>query len=282
MQIISAEEDNGLDANRTFQFALSPVGAQGNTDLTPRIAFINIDTDPVTAGQQAQTIEFAVPATGDHAAVQGQWYHVAVAYNGIEATADNLKFYWTRVDSTASAANLIGSSQMNGDLPVAASDFCIGNELRDVGGQSGGFQGLIDQVRVSDIARAPSAFIFGSVDGDSDHDGLPDAWETANFGNLNQTAAGDYESDGTSNRAEYLLGLDPKNGASRFSAKVAGSGIQWQGKAGLAFVVQRSINLSYGSWSDVSAQPGVEGANSYTDPSPPAGNAFYRVLLVMP
>ncbi len=282
MQIISAEDDGGLDTNRAFQFALSPVGTLGNTDTTPRVVFINIDTDALTAGQQAQTMEFPVPATGENVPVQGQWYHVAVAYDGVEATAENLKFYWTRLDSSSSAANLIGSAQMNGDLPVAPSDFCIGNETRDTGGQSGAFQGLIDQVRVSDIARPASAFMFGAVVGDSDHDKLPDDWETTHFGNLDQTAIGDYEGDGTSNLAEYLLGLNPKDGASRFSAKVSGSNILWQGKAGLSFVVQRSADLTNGSWTNVSTQTGVEGANSYIDPSPLTGKAFYRVLLVMP
>jgi autotransporter-associated beta strand protein len=38
---------------------------------------------------------------------------------------------------------------------------------------------------------------------DSDTDGLPDDWEMFNFGNLNQTATGDYDADGSNNLAEY-------------------------------------------------------------------------------
>ena len=38
---------------------------------------------------------------------------------------------------------------------------------------------------------------------DSDTDGLPDDWEMFNFGNLNQTATGDYDGDGSNNLAEY-------------------------------------------------------------------------------
>ena len=282
MQIISAEDDNGQDANRIFQFAIAPPGSQANPDSTPRLVFINIDVNAVTAGEQPQTLEATVPASGDHAPVQGAWYHVAVTYDGVDNTAGNFKFYWTKVDSNAAAANVIGSLQMTGDLRKTAADFAIGNEMRDVGGQTGAFQGLIDQVRISDIARADSGFIFGISDPDTDDDNLPDVWENENFGNLAQTSEGDFDADGTANRAEFLLGLDPADGSSIFKANVSGSTVQWQGLAGLAFVVQRSETLAIGSWTDVSTQVGVDGTNSFTDPAPIPVRAFYRVLLVMP
>src|SRR5207249_3219085 len=43
-----------------------------------------------------------------------------------------------------------------------------------------------------------------SNDFDSDHDGLPDAWEQHYFGNLSQTASGDYDGDGISNYSEFI------------------------------------------------------------------------------
>lgn len=281
-QIFSAEEDNGQDVNRIFQFALTPVGSAGNTGTTPRVAFINIDTDPVTAGQQVQVVEVQMPDTGDHAPVQGQWFHLAVSYDGAAATAGNLKFYWTRLDSSAGGANLIGTAQMNGDLPAKPADVCIGNETRDAGGSSGPFQGLIDQVRVSDIARAAGAFMFN---GDTDNDTLPDAWEIANFGDLDETASGDFDGDGTLNRTEFLLNLEPDNGSSFFSAAfAAGSTVQWQGVAGLQFNVERSTTLEAGSWTALNPSPivAVNGLNSFPDASPPAGRAFYRVVLLTP
>jgi glucodextranase-like protein len=45
--------------------------------------------------------------------------------------------------------------------------------------------------------------------GDSDGDGLPDAWETYNFGSLDQTDSGDLNNNGLSNLHEYQLGFDP-------------------------------------------------------------------------
>ena len=44
---------------------------------------------------------------------------------------------------------------------------------------------------------------------DSDGDGMPDDWERFHFGNLNQTAAGDADGDGTNNLDEYLADTDP-------------------------------------------------------------------------
>jgi hypothetical protein len=44
---------------------------------------------------------------------------------------------------------------------------------------------------------------------DDDQDGLPDAWEYAYFGNLDQKGNEDSDSDGYTNHQEYLVGTDP-------------------------------------------------------------------------
>jgi hypothetical protein len=49
---------------------------------------------------------------------------------------------------------------------------------------------------------------------DSDGDGLPDSWEIAHFGNLSQTATGDFDGDGISNLDEFLDGTDPTSSSS--------------------------------------------------------------------
>lgn len=60
------------------------------------------------------------------------------------------------------------------------------------------------------VAGSAGVEIF-SVLPDTDGDGLLDSWELLHFGNLNQGADDDFDSDGISNRGEYLAGLDPAN-----------------------------------------------------------------------
>jgi hypothetical protein len=54
------------------------------------------------------------------------------------------------------------------------------------------------------VASTPAALWF-----DSNANGLPDWWEVRYFGNLDQTADGDFDGDGVSNLDEYLEGTNP-------------------------------------------------------------------------
>ncbi len=49
---------------------------------------------------------------------------------------------------------------------------------------------------------------------DEDDDGMLDVWENFHFGNLNQTAAGDFDGDGSTNLQEFQNGTLPKDPAS--------------------------------------------------------------------
>jgi hypothetical protein len=115
---------------------------------------------------------------------------------------------------------------------------------------------------------------------DSDSDGLADSWESTYFGGLGETAAGDFDNDGTSNLTEFRLGLIPNSGTSRFGATYSSTGlIQWPSVTGVTFKIERSTTL-VGTWTTLeSAFPGTAGTASYTDPAPPVGKAFYKVEL---
>ncbi|MBI1841561.1 MAG: hypothetical protein HYR88_12010, partial [Verrucomicrobia bacterium] len=58
---------------------------------------------------------------------------------------------------------------------------------------------ILNGITLEDLSGAP----------DTDGDGLPDAWEIAHFGNLNQDGNGDPDHDGLSNALEFELSLDP-------------------------------------------------------------------------
>ncbi|MBN2210792.1 MAG: hypothetical protein JW709_05285 [Sedimentisphaerales bacterium] len=112
-----------------------------------------------------ETYYAAIPTTGDHAYAVDTWFHVAVTYNGTAVAPDNLKLYWTKLDSGVTTAQELGSFQMLSDLdPAVTTNICIGNEGRANNGLFyNNFEGLLDAVRFSDIARAPGDMMFGST-----------------------------------------------------------------------------------------------------------------------
>lgn len=103
-------------------------------------------------------ISATIPTTGPDAFVAGQWYHVAVVYNGSTAT-----LYWTKLDPANGAAHVIGTpGAMAIDTAQGAytGPLTIGNENRAAGGEQ--FQGSIDEVRISSVARAANQMQFYS------------------------------------------------------------------------------------------------------------------------
>ena len=150
MQIISADAEETV---RLFQFKL---GWTGTNDPNPKIVFINI-------GSPIQTLSAGLPVSGPNAIANNGWYHVAVTYNGLANTADNFKFYWTKVESDRTQADLLASATMTNDLPTGSADWTIGNDGRAAGGSDQNWVGLIDEVRLSSVARQANQFIFGGV-----------------------------------------------------------------------------------------------------------------------
>lgn len=143
-QQIFSMDNSGASSTRPFQFRIGGDGTLG---------IINIPN-------LGQTISATIPLTGDDAFVANEWFHVAVTYNGLENTVGNTSFYWTRVDASRTQANLIGTGNMTADLAGSASVYGVGNDGRTVGTQNKNIEGLIDEVRVSGVARGADEFIF--------------------------------------------------------------------------------------------------------------------------
>jgi type VI secretion system secreted protein Hcp len=117
---------------------------------------------------------------------------------------------------------------------------------------------------------------------DSDSDGIPDAWE-ATYGLSVGTndANADADSDGFTNREEYLLGTHPKSGSSFFRAGVARTAgnttITWNAVAAKTYVVEWSPDLTT-AFTPVATVTASSGTGTATVPAT-ATLGFYRVRL---
>jgi hypothetical protein len=156
LQIINLDADEST--NRVCQFRLVPIGVlRSNTQ--PLLEFINLKKD-----NSPQSFTAPIPTSGPDAIRFGSWYHAAVTFGGDTGHAGNLKFYWTLVDPARAKANLIGSREMTNALPVdCAPDFAIGQTGRQspfAPYPNQNFPGLIDEVRISGVARSETQMLF--------------------------------------------------------------------------------------------------------------------------
>lgn len=143
--LLSLEGDTEED--RIFNFRIEKQGF---------LTFIVLPSSGATGGGLA-----TIPTSGPHALQTGAWYHIAVTYDGNGGVANNLKLYWTRLDTHPAEANLIGRGSLSGDLN-GTGDLAIGNEARSFNGNAEAepFPGLIDEVRISGVARNSRDFCF--------------------------------------------------------------------------------------------------------------------------
>lgn len=138
----------GDDADRIFNFRIEKEGF---------LAFFPLPHGAAMGGGVA-----TIPTTGPHAVDTTGWFHVAVTYDGNSSATNNLKLYWTRLGSGVTTANCIGSGALSSDFNGNSGDLAIGNEARSFPGNAEAepFPGLIDEVRVSGVARHPGDFFF--------------------------------------------------------------------------------------------------------------------------
>ena len=157
-EIISGEGDAGDSSDRSWQFRLEAHTVAANPWV---LRFQKISGFGGVGGSTANfNLDANIPATGPDALVKDGWYHVAVTYNGSLVDPTNLKLYWTVLDPSRTSAAVIGSGNMNGWLRQQDTDFGIGNEMRDFNGNTEPWIGLLDEVRISAIARAAGQMQF--------------------------------------------------------------------------------------------------------------------------
>src|ERR1035441_7519647 len=152
LYLICAENET---ADRPFQFRIHTNGVAGSGVLI--LQFYNL------TGVGNTPFIATIPTNGADAIIQGKWYHVAVTFDGA-AAGGHLSFYWTRVDPSRVQANLIASTTMVNLAPLATTsgvDFSLGNVGRNT--PNGNFVGLIDEVRLTRIARSAADMMFNTT-----------------------------------------------------------------------------------------------------------------------
>jgi len=120
---------------------------------------------------------------------------------------------------------------------------------------------------------------------DLNGDGLPDDWQNFYFGVDETTwpaATVDSDGDGMTDRAEFMVGTNPRNAASRFSLHVqagnAGHDLVWSTRPGFLYQLQRSPDLK--TWENLGGgrvAPADEDATAIVDTT---STGFYRVIRV--
>ena len=129
---------------------------------------------------------------------------------------------------------------------------------------------------------------FGTPSGDTDSDGLPDAWEIANFGSLGQNP-NSINANGQTTLNNFTMGSNPNNSNTLFAVNISNTGSQtlvsflarradgsgYEGRARY-YSLESSTNTTF--WTGVTGFTNLLGNNQTVTFQSPAASApaFYR------
>lgn len=120
---------------------------------------------------------------------------------------------------------------------------------------------------------------------DSDNDGLPDAWEMSNFGNLNATASGNPDGDDVNNLLEFLFGSNPNSASSGrplTTVSPVTGGFQFSFPTISNRIYQPQVSTDLVSWSPVGGTISGDGSTKSVTDSTTGARRFYRVNISLP
>ena len=202
---------------------LSSLGFTGNQDIRIRAHYVNL---PVLGGYDQIGAWVGTSSTMMTRAgvIFGNYVGLGVNTNG---TADSNPFFGTA--NTAGSAghdltvvieriNGVWSMSCNGVSCTATAQPTFLDGLATL--QAGVY--VLDQnARKTATLESFTAVSFGGASGDTDNDGMDDAWETANLGNKSSDGTTDFDKDGTIDLLEFAFNGNPNNGGSRGSIATA-------------------------------------------------------------
>lgn len=117
--------------------------------------------------------------------------------------------------------------------------------------------------------------------GDSDGDGLDDAWERAAFSTLDFGPADDPDGDGATNAQEFAAGTNPSDAASVFALHVnSTSQLGFKTAPGRTYQLEFRGSVDAGAWQPVGNTIVGDGNNASVPISNPTAQGFYRVRIV--
>lgn len=162
---------------------------------------------------------------GSSAIANGFWHHVLISCT----RSGKARCY---IDGRfVKEIDIAGAGSVDNALPLAIGIDSNGNYS---------WKGHIDEValwnRALNDIEAKDVFqtsgkglaLSGKSIVDSDDDGMADTWEITHFGNLDQSASGDFDNDGKSNFKEYAEGENPNSGAVAAATRVTSEEVNGQ------------------------------------------------------
>jgi len=195
---------------------LAPLAARAVVSEPDNVLYgaITLNNQPVTSSRIDVVVEARRTLSGP-----------AIARYRMGSTLRLGNYYSLRIPVESAPVGDPNASQTGDNLVIVVSDLS-GRRIET-------------SYRVADRGTVQRLDLGSSVP-DSDGDGLPDAWEFANFGNLN-SGPNTLTANGQSARYNYLTGSDPNNANSLFSLTLQPSGNQLL----VSFFARQSAGVGY-------------------------------------
>lgn len=267
--------------------------AANNTIVEPTRWAFRILQETTTSGG----IEFAPCGVGEFDNNVVYYSHAQLAsYANVGPGTDSATFrvrnnLWFAHDQpTAAAHDLPGTAEGNlhGADPLFADasggDYRIGSES-PAAGAGLAFAGARADYDGLPYYSVPSIGAF-EVHGDSDGDGLPDAWEMQTFESLAHEGTADPDEDGHSTWREYVAGTHPNRADSvpprlRMALGATEALSVAPSATGRYYRIERSAQLGPGDWQTVGTQAGGTGGE-LVFPVDGEGGGYFRHVVGIP